>query len=99
MSDKPKYCHKCKAWHSPTDAGWKSGCVSELPATPCSAAPACQWLVSLEESGECGKPATHIRLPAGLKYCTEHALKLAPYAHLQMLAQPNAKLTDGGCVK
>jgi hypothetical protein len=38
MSAKPKYCHKCKAWHSQTDAGWKTGCVSELSATPCSAA-------------------------------------------------------------
>jgi hypothetical protein len=37
MSGNPKYCHKCKAWHSPDDAGWKTGCVSELPATPCSA--------------------------------------------------------------
>ena len=29
LSDKPKYCHKCKAWHSQTDAGWNAGCVSE----------------------------------------------------------------------
>jgi hypothetical protein len=27
MSDEPRYCHKCKAWHSPTDAGWKAGCL------------------------------------------------------------------------
>jgi NADH pyrophosphatase NudC (nudix superfamily) len=25
-NEKPRYCHKCKAWHSPTDAGWKAGC-------------------------------------------------------------------------
>jgi len=32
MSDKPRYCHKCKAWHAAGDAGWKTGCVSELAA-------------------------------------------------------------------
>lgn len=30
MSAEPRYCHKCKAWHSPTDAGWQAGCASEL---------------------------------------------------------------------
>lgn len=38
MSDEPRYCHKCKAWHSPTDAGWKTGCVSSFAAPPGSAA-------------------------------------------------------------
>lgn len=37
MSDKPRYCHKCKAWHSPADAGWQAGCVSELAAPAGSA--------------------------------------------------------------
>ena len=26
QSDKPRYCHKCKAWHSADDAGWKAEC-------------------------------------------------------------------------
>ena len=37
MSDEPRYCHKCKAWHSPDDSGWKGKCQSSLAAMPGSA--------------------------------------------------------------
>lgn len=52
------------------------------------AEPKCRWLITLEEKHECGRPATHVRRPSGLTYCTEHAITLAPFCALEILPSP-----------